>query len=102
MHMSEHPAPLRSIRVMRGLSQRELARRMGLSASLVCRVEVGAIRPWPKFCREAAAVLGVDQALLFGGTRETSAAGGGRPSLDPEQILGTAPATHSGRRRLGL
>ena len=49
-----------------GVSQAELARRMGVDQSLVSRAERGEIRPWPKFRAQAAVALGVPENVLFG------------------------------------
>jgi transcriptional regulator with XRE-family HTH domain len=57
--------PLRLIREALGVSQAELARRMGLDRSLVSRAERGRIATWPRFRREAADALGIDEHLLF-------------------------------------
>ncbi len=57
---------LRTIRLARGLSGAELGRRIGVSRFVVSHIEHGRIAPWPAFRRRAAAVLGVDEALLFG------------------------------------
>lgn len=56
---------LRQIREALDVSQAELARRMGLDRSLVSRAERGQIATWPRFRRDAAAALGIDERLLF-------------------------------------
>jgi transcriptional regulator with XRE-family HTH domain len=56
---------LRAVRKALGLSQAELSRRTGVDQAAVCRIELGDTRPWPKFRRDAAAALGVDEGLLF-------------------------------------
>lgn len=64
--MEQSTPRLRLIREARGLSQRELARRMGIDHSLVSRAERGLIATWPAFRKRAAAELAVDESLLFG------------------------------------
>ncbi len=56
---------LRQMREVLGISQAELARRMGLHRSLVSRAERGLIATWPRFRRDASAALGIDARLLF-------------------------------------
>lgn len=48
-----------------GLTIKELAEKMGISASLVNQIEKGTRRPYPKFRREAAQILGVPEDQLF-------------------------------------
>ncbi|MGI8830856.1 MAG: helix-turn-helix transcriptional regulator [Candidatus Limnocylindria bacterium] len=57
---------LSTIREARGLTGAELARRIGVHRSWVSRIERGRAEPWPAFRARAAAVLGVDEELLFG------------------------------------
>jgi transcriptional regulator with XRE-family HTH domain len=57
---------LRAMREAVGISQAEMARRMGYDKSLVSRAERGEIRPWPRFRRAAAGVLDIPEAVLFG------------------------------------
>ena len=66
--MVEHRSPtrLRMVRQAFGLSQADLARAAGVSRSIACRIELGQLAPWPKFRRDAATALGVDEARLFG------------------------------------
>ena len=56
---------LRLMREALRVSQAELARRMGLDRSLVSRAERGQIATWPRFRRDAASALGIDEHLLF-------------------------------------
>ncbi len=56
---------LRQMREVLCVSQSELARRMGLDRSLVSRAERGQIATWPRFRRDAASALGIDERLLF-------------------------------------
>ena len=56
---------LRQFREALGVSQAELARSMGLDRSLVSRAERGQISTWPRFRRDAARALGIDESLLF-------------------------------------
>ena len=56
---------LRLMREALGVSQAELARRMRLDRSLVSRAERGRIATWPRFRRDAADALGIDEGLLF-------------------------------------
>jgi transcriptional regulator with XRE-family HTH domain len=56
---------LREFRTESGVSQAEFSRRMDLSPSTVSRIERGQMRPWPKFRRDAAHLLGVDETVLF-------------------------------------
>jgi len=64
--VSVPPNRVRLIRQALGMSQAELARRVGISASLLSRAERGEIRPWPRLRRAAAAAVGVSEVLLFG------------------------------------
>ena len=57
---------LRRMRIDAGVGQAELARRMGIGRSHVCRVERGDARPWPRFRRAAAEALGIREDVLFG------------------------------------
>jgi transcriptional regulator with XRE-family HTH domain len=58
-------AGLRAAREMLGITQAELARRVGVDQSLISRIERGEVKPWPKIRREAATALGFDEDLLF-------------------------------------
>jgi len=58
-------APLREVRLRAGLSQTQLGALIGVNPSHVSHVERGVRRPWPRFRREAARVLKVDEAVLF-------------------------------------
>jgi transcriptional regulator with XRE-family HTH domain len=63
------PNRVRVIRQALGISQAELARRVGVNASLLSRAERGEIRPWPRLRRATADALGVSETVLFGGER---------------------------------
>jgi transcriptional regulator with XRE-family HTH domain len=56
---------LAEIRQERGMTQAQLGDLLGLSPSSVSAVENGHIRPWPRFRREAARCLGIDEDELF-------------------------------------
>jgi transcriptional regulator with XRE-family HTH domain len=56
---------LAEIRQQRGITQNQLAALLGLSPSSVSAVENGHVRPWPRFRREAARCLGIDESALF-------------------------------------
>ena len=58
---------LRDFREHAGLTLTGFARRLGLSPSLVCRIERGREAPYPKFRRRAAEVLGLPEEVLFRG-----------------------------------
>jgi transcriptional regulator with XRE-family HTH domain len=63
------PNRVRVIRQALGISQAELARRVGVNASLLSRAERGEIRPWPRLRRATADALGVSEMVLFGDER---------------------------------
>jgi transcriptional regulator with XRE-family HTH domain len=57
---------LKQVIKKKGLTQSELAKRMGISRSLVCQIVRGHRKPYPKFCHQAAKVLGVSVNELIG------------------------------------
>jgi transcriptional regulator with XRE-family HTH domain len=59
---------LRALRVARGLTQRMLAARAGMSISTVSRFELGLWLAEPKHVMKLAAALGVDPVELVEGT----------------------------------
>ena len=69
MTVSLPPNRVRLIRQALGISQAELARRVGVNASLLSRAERGEIRPWPRLRRATADALGVTEMVLFGDER---------------------------------
>ena len=69
MTVSLPPNRVRLIRQALGISQAELARRVGVNASLFSRAERGEIRPWPRLRRATADALGVSEMVLFGDER---------------------------------
>ena len=56
---------LRDFREHMGLTLTQFAELLGLSPSLVCRVELGREAPYPRFRRRAAEVLGIPESVLF-------------------------------------
>jgi transcriptional regulator with XRE-family HTH domain len=63
-----NPIAIKEIRKLRGLSQRELGKRIGVSSGYVSRMERGDLTPRKKKCDRIAEVLEVDvRALLTGG-----------------------------------
>jgi len=64
--VAQAPNRLRAVREALGVSQAELARRVGVDASLVSRAERGEIATWPRLRRASAEALGVAEELLFG------------------------------------
>jgi len=52
------PGSLRAWRLDHGMSVRELARRTGLSASMVSKVERGKIKSWPRYEERLRAAVG--------------------------------------------
>ena len=69
MTVSLPPNRVRLIRQALGISQAELARRVGVNASLLSRAERGEIRPWPRLRRATADALGISEMVLFGDER---------------------------------
>lgn len=58
---------LKEIREKQGLNQRQLAEKMHIAQSLISAVEVGRLKPWPKFRKRAARALDATEDELFGG-----------------------------------
>jgi transcriptional regulator with XRE-family HTH domain len=56
-HPQAEPGSLRAVRLAGGLSVRELARRTGLSASMISQVERGKIKSWPRYVERLTAVI---------------------------------------------
>lgn len=57
---------LREQRMGLSMSQAELGRRMGIDPSIVRHVEAGRLKPYPRFRRLAAKILGKTEEELFG------------------------------------
>ena len=55
---------LKEIRESRGLNQRQLAERVHSPQSLICAIERGRLRPWPKIINKLAKVLNVSKKEL--------------------------------------
>ena len=59
--MLDYPVrPLREWRLLRGLSQSELAKRAGVSRRQLVRIEAGQARGWPSTWRRIAETLGIE------------------------------------------
>jgi transcriptional regulator with XRE-family HTH domain len=58
--MRKQLTPLARHRIARGMTQRELARRLQVKPSAVCKWETGHARPEPKRIKELAEQLGVE------------------------------------------
>lgn len=56
---------VRRLRIERGLSQQELAERMGLPQSVIARLEAGGVEPRLSTLDRVAQVLGVELAVHF-------------------------------------
>jgi len=89
--LDELGARLRVERERIGLSQRELARRVGLSASLISQIETGQSKPSVGTLYAVVTELGISIDSLFRDDQEEEAA----PSAAP---LGTARPVHPGER----
>ena len=84
---------LREERVKAGLSQRELARRLGLSASLISQLESGQSRPSVGTLYSIVTELGVSlDSVIRGGDDRGSASPGGSVRID------RSPVAHPGGR----
>jgi transcriptional regulator with XRE-family HTH domain len=84
---------LREERVKAGLSQRELARRLGLSASLISQLESGQSRPSVGTLYSIVTELGVSlDSVIRGGDDRGSASPGARGRID------RSPVAHPGGR----
>jgi transcriptional regulator with XRE-family HTH domain len=108
-------AALREQREAAGLSQRELARRVGVQANTVNKIEGGKTVPLPETREAIATVLGADQAELFAGFPARPATGQ-RPKYPPApertceregcdelvQIRHPSGAITRGRKRQGI
>ena len=57
---------LKTIRVLRALSQRELSAQSGVSRMTIARLEAGGEDPFPTTVRKLAQALNVDPAELMG------------------------------------
>ena len=56
-------------RKTRGLTQKELAQKVGVSRALISLVEIGAVRPYPSLKKRIARALGVGVRDLFEGKK---------------------------------
>ncbi len=56
---------LKEIRLAKGLNQRELSEKVHTAQSLICRIELNELKPWPKLRKRLAKVLGVTVYELF-------------------------------------
>ena len=74
---------VRELREARGLSQRELAERMGTTQSVVGRLEAGGSRPTIVTLERVAHALGLQLEVRFQDVRSTPKARTGRPARKP-------------------
>lgn len=56
---------VREVRERAGLSQTRLACLVGVAQGVLCNIELGYVRPWPKLRRLIAEALQVDEQELF-------------------------------------
>jgi len=61
---------LRRVRLEAGMSQAELGRQMRIDPSIVRHIEAGRWKPYPRFRRLAAEILGLTEEELFGGEED--------------------------------
>jgi transcriptional regulator with XRE-family HTH domain len=88
-------ARLREEREGRRLSQRELARRLGVSASLISQIEGGQSKPSVKTLYAMVTELGVSVDHLFHGHHHA-----GLDAVDPEGEQGSSPVVHQDERHV--
>jgi transcriptional regulator with XRE-family HTH domain/mannose-6-phosphate isomerase-like protein (cupin superfamily) len=89
MAVNEQPAlgeRLRRDRTERGLSLRELARRLDVSASLVSQIETGKINPSVRTLYAIVSELGVSLDDVFGGSPERPNGPTGEPDASPRAL----------------
>lgn len=56
---------LKFFREKAGITQAEFARRIGVKPPLLCQVENGQRKPWPKLLKDAATALDVPETALL-------------------------------------
>ena len=56
---------LRTARIVKGLSQAALARRLGMSQPRFSEIESGKVKPAPKMKDKIARILGLPREILF-------------------------------------
>lgn len=56
---------VRDVRVVMGLNQRELSELSHTPQSLVCSIERGVLKPWPKVAERLSQALGIPTEKLF-------------------------------------
>lgn len=61
---NHNPAAVREARVARGMTQAELAEKLGLSHNYICGIESGARNARPELLQNIAAALGASYELL--------------------------------------
>jgi transcriptional regulator with XRE-family HTH domain len=91
-------ARLRAERELRGLSQRELARRVGLSASLISQIETGQTKPSVGTLYAVVTELGLSIDSLFRGDDDEAPAGKPAAPAHAAAPLGSARPVHPGER----
>ncbi len=63
-HMNERPSPLRLARIVRGLSQLDIARRIGVSLWRYARIERGVSPARPDELHRLSELLGIPESSL--------------------------------------
>jgi transcriptional regulator with XRE-family HTH domain len=58
---------MKDVRKKHGLTQKQLAKKVGVSRGLISLVELGIIHPYPSLRHRIAKVLGTREADLFSG-----------------------------------
>src|SRR5918992_558587 len=82
---------LREERDRVGISQRELARRIGVSASMISQIESGLSKPSVSTLYGIVTELGVSVDEIFGGANGSALEPGGEGTADPAQVTDHGP-----------
>jgi transcriptional regulator with XRE-family HTH domain len=82
---------LREERDRVGISQRELARRIGVSASMISQIESGQSKPSVSTLYGIVTELGVSVDEIFGGMNGAAASPGGEGGTEPESTTDHGP-----------
>ena len=96
---------VRQKRAQRGLSLRELARRLDVSPSLVSQIETGKIQPSVRTLYAIVSELGISLDEIFAGERQLarSRSDGSRPAVPPEgRGVANGPIVQRGGERRAI